>query len=128
MKGERDRIMAILDQGTEENPRWLVGEETLIYHEDGTLVPISLSISYLYSEGEPVATISVFRDLRPLKKVQDQLRESEQKYRMLVEKSQDGIFVYQDHCFKYTNPAFRELLGYTEEDLSQMGLKDIVPG
>jgi two-component system sporulation sensor kinase A len=126
VKGERDRIMAILDQGTEENPRWLVGEETLIYHEDGTLVPISLSISYLYSEGEPVATISVFRDLRPLKKVQDQLRESEQKYRMLVEKSQDGIFVYQDHCFKYTNPAFRELLGYTEEDLSQMGLKDIV--
>jgi PAS domain S-box-containing protein len=126
VEGERDRIIAILDQGTTENPRWLVGEETALYSRDGSLVPISLSISYLYSEGNPVAAISVFRDLRPLKKVQEQLRESEQKYRILVEKSQDGIFVYQNHKFKYTNPAFRELLGYNEDDLSQMGLKDIV--
>ncbi len=124
--GERDRILAILDKGTEENPQWVVSEETLVYHKDGTLVPISLSISYLYSEGRPVAAISVFRDLRPMKKVEDKLRESEQKYRMLVEKTQDGIFVYQDHCFRYTNPAFRELLGYSEEELAGMGLKDIV--
>lgn len=124
--GERDRILAILDKGTEENPQWVVGEETLVYHKDGTLVPISLSISYLYSEGRPVAAISVFRDLRPMKKVQDKLRESEQKYRMLVEKTQDGIFVYQDHIFRYTNPAFRELLGYSEQELVKMGLKDIV--
>jgi PAS domain S-box-containing protein len=126
VEGERERIIAILNEGTEENPRWLVGEETLIYHKDGTLIPISLSISYLYSEGEPVAAISVFRDLRPLKKVQDKLRESEKKYRILVEKAQDGIFVYQDHYFKYTNPMIRELLGYTEEEFSRMGLKDIV--
>jgi PAS domain S-box-containing protein len=124
--GERDRVLAILDKGTEENPQWVVSEETLVYHKDGTLVPISLSISYLYSEGRPVAAISVFRDLRPMKKVEDKLRESEQKYRMLVEKTQDGIFVYQDHCFRYTNPAFRELLGYSEEELAGMGLKDIV--
>jgi two-component system, sporulation sensor kinase A len=126
VEGERERIIAILNEGTEENPRWLVGEETLIYHKDGTLIPISLSISYLYSEGEPVAAISVFRDLRPLKKVQDKLRESEKKYRILVEKAQDGIFVYQDHYFKYTNPMIQELLGYTEEEFSRMGLKDIV--
>jgi two-component system, sporulation sensor kinase A len=126
VEGERERIMALLDQGTAENPRWLVSEETAVYAKDGTLVPISLSISYLYSESKPVAAISVFRDLRPLKKVQEQLRESEQKYRILVEKSQDGIFVYQNHGFRYTNPAFRELLGYTEEELSKMGLKDIV--
>lgn len=124
--GERDRIMAILDEGTEEVPRWVVGEETSVYHKDGTLVPISISVSYLYSEEKPVAAISVFRDLRPLKKVQDKLRESVQKYRMLVEKTADGIFVYQNHLFKYTNPAFRELLGYNEEELLKMGLKDIV--
>ncbi|HVN71655.1 MAG TPA: PAS domain S-box protein [Desulfomonilia bacterium] len=126
VEGERERIMAILDEGTEENPRWVVSEETSVYHKDGTLIPISISVSYLYSEGKPVAAISVFRDLRPLKKVQDKLRESEQKYRILVEKTQDGIFVYQDHFFKYTNPAFRDLLGYTEDETPGMGLKDIV--
>ncbi|HPI92608.1 MAG TPA: PAS domain S-box protein [Deltaproteobacteria bacterium] len=124
--GERDRIMAVLDQGTEENPRWVVSEETRIYSKEGITIPISLSVSYLYSEGRPVAAISVFRDLRPMKKVEDRLRESEQKYRMLVEKTADGIFVYQDHKFKYTNPAFRELLGYTEDEVGRMGLGDIV--
>ncbi|MBP6938868.1 MAG: PAS domain S-box protein [Deltaproteobacteria bacterium] len=126
MPGERDRIMAILDQGTEENPTWVVSEETKVYAKNGELIPISLSISYLYSEGRPVAAISVFRDLRPMKAVENRLRESEQKYRMLVEKTADGIFVYQDHQFKYTNPAFREQLGYTEDEISRMGLKDIV--
>jgi PAS domain S-box-containing protein len=126
LAGERDRIMTILDQGTEENPRWIVSEETRIYSKGGALIPISLSVSYLYSEGRPVAAISVFRDLRPMKEVEDRLRESEQKYRMLVEKTQDGIFVYQDHQFRYTNPAFRELLGYTQEEIAQIGLKDIV--
>lgn len=126
LPGERDRIMAILDQGTEENPRWVISEETKVYAKSGELIPISLSVSYLYSEGRPVAAISVFRDLRPMKAVENRLRESEQKYRMLVEKTADGIFVYQDHLFKYTNPAFRELLGYPESETARMGLKDIV--
>ncbi|HPC47308.1 MAG TPA: PAS domain S-box protein, partial [Deltaproteobacteria bacterium] len=124
--GERDRIMEILDEGTEENPRWVVSEETRIIAKDGSVIPISLSVSYLYSEGTPVAAIGIFRDLRPIKAVQDRLRESEKKYRMLVEKTADGIFVYQDHVFRYTNPAFRELLGYSEDELAGMGLKDIV--
>lgn len=124
--GERERILAILDQGTEEHPRWVVSEETSVYSRGGAHIPISLSISYLYSEGRPVAAISVFRDLRPMKEVENRLRESEQKYRMLVEKTADGIFVYQDHQIRYSNPAFRELLGYTEDDIARMGLKDIV--
>jgi two-component system, cell cycle sensor histidine kinase and response regulator CckA len=45
---------------------------------------------------------------------------------MLVEKANDGIFVYQDHRFKYTNPKFRELLGYTLEELADMGFLDIM--
>jgi len=124
--GERERIMSILDKGTADAPCRLVGEETSLYIKDGTLIPISLSVSYVYQEGRPMAAISVFRDLRPIKAVQEQLRESEQKYRILVERAQDGIFVYQDHCFKYTNPKFRDLLGYSEEEYPCMGLKDLV--
>ncbi|MGC9324641.1 MAG: PAS domain S-box protein [Desulfomonilia bacterium] len=124
--GERERIMDILNQGSPGSPRRLVGEETSLYIKDGSLIPISLSVSYVYQGEDPIAAVSVFRDLRPIKKFQDKLRESEQKYRILVEKAQDGIFVYQDHTFKYTNPKFRELLGYTQEELVHMGLKDIV--
>jgi len=125
-KGEQKRILALLNQGTPERPISIVGEETTLYAQDGSLIPISLSVAFIYRDGLPVGTISIFRDLRPIKDVQDRLRVSEEKYRMLVEKANDGFFVYQDHVFKYTNPKFQEFLGYPKEEISAMGLKDIV--
>jgi PAS domain S-box-containing protein len=125
-KGEQKRILALLNQGTAEHPTSIVGEETTLYAQDGSLIPISLSAAYIYRDGLPVGTISIFRDLRPIKDVQGRLRVSEQKYRMLLEKANDGFFVYQDHVFKYTNPKFQEFLGYPKEEISAMGLKDIV--
>lgn len=125
-EGERRRIISILDKGSAENPCRLVAEETTLCIKDGSLIPISLSASYVYQDGRPIAGIGIFRDLKPIKEVQDRLTASEQKYRILVENANDGIFVYQDHKFKYTNPKFREMLGYSEEDLVNMGFKDIV--
>ncbi|MBN1636470.1 MAG: PAS domain S-box protein [Deltaproteobacteria bacterium] len=128
-QGEQERIYSLLNQGKAESPARIVGEETTLYTREGELVPISLSASLVYQGDNPVATINVFRDLRPIRVVQGKLKESEQKYRMLVEKANDGIFVYQDHLFKYTNPKFSELLGYTRKELAGMGLRDIVkPG
>ncbi|HQO79819.1 MAG TPA: PAS domain S-box protein [Deltaproteobacteria bacterium] len=125
-QGERTRILNLLDQGTAEKPYRLVAEETTLYIKGGTLIPISLSASYVYQGGKPIAGISIFRDLRPMKEVQERLRASEEKYRILVENAKDGIFVYQDHFFKYTNPKFRELLGYSSEELSSMGFRNLV--
>ncbi len=125
-KGERRRILKLLDKGSAEKPYRLVAEETSLYIKDGTLIPISLSASYVYQGDNPIAGISIFRDLRPLKEVQERLKSSEKKYRILVEKANDGIFVYQDHRFKYTNPKFREFVGYTSEELSTMGFRDIM--
>ena len=125
-RGERRRILSLLDQGTQEKPYRLVAEETALYAKGGTLIPISLSASYIYQAGRPIAGISIFRDLRPLQEVQERLKASEEKYRVLVENAKDGIFVYQDHFFKYTNPRFRELMGYTSEELSSMGFRNLV--
>ncbi len=125
-RGERGRILSLLDQGTPEKPYRLVAEETTLYVKGGALIPISLSASYVYQAGRPIAGISIFRDLRPLQEVQERLKASEGKYRVLVENAKEGIFVYQDHVFKYANPRFRELMGYTGEELSSMGFRDLV--
>ena len=125
-RDERRRILLLLDQGTAEKPYRLVGEETSMRIKGGEVIPISLSASYVYQGGVPVAGISIFRDLRPIKEVQEKLKTSEEKYRILVENTKDGIFVYQDHFFKYTNPKFRELLGYTSSELDTMGFRDLV--
>jgi PAS domain S-box-containing protein len=48
---------------------------------------------------------------------ESQLKESEAKFRSLVEQSQVGVFIIQDGEFVYINPAFEEQSGYRKEEL-----------
>ena len=51
------------------------------------------------------------RELVLRRKTQDKLFESEEKYRTLIEVSQDAIFIYQHDRVTYLNPACVRLLG-----------------
>ncbi|MFA6979775.1 MAG: PAS domain S-box protein [Ignavibacteriaceae bacterium] len=55
------------------------------------------------------------------------LKESEERYRMLFELSADGILFAdaETRTFKYANPAMCRMLGYTEEELTTMSIADI---
>ncbi|MBN2521087.1 MAG: PAS domain S-box protein [Bacteroidales bacterium] len=63
------------------------------------------------------------------KQAEEALRDSEARYCMLFQASADGILVadIQTQRFKYANPALCRLLGYSEEELKTMGVKDIHP-
>ncbi|MBN1780597.1 PAS domain S-box protein [bacterium] len=45
------------------------------------------------------------------------LHESEDKYRNLVERANDGIVILQDGIFKYVNPSLVTMAGCTEQEL-----------
>lgn len=49
------------------------------------------------------------------KRAEEVLRESEQKYRNLVERANDGITIIQDGIVKYVNPRLAEMWGGTVE-------------
>ncbi len=58
------------------------------------------------------------------RKVREQtasLRESEQKFRALVEKSLVGVYIIQNEQFVYANPRLAEIFGYTAAELTQPG-------
>ncbi|MBI4621236.1 MAG: PAS domain S-box protein [Desulfobacterales bacterium] len=55
-----------------------------------------------------------------------ELTESEVKYRNLVEKSFDGIYIWQDDGFKFVNDKFEEIIGYTAEELEKMDFRELV--
>lgn len=45
------------------------------------------------------------------------IRESEEKFRTLVESSLVGVYIIQDGKFVYVNPAMTKIYGYTEREL-----------
>ena len=60
------------------------------------------------------------------KQTANALRESEEKYRLLVENANDAIFIAQDNLIKFSNPKTQELLGYPFETLSKMPFPDLI--
>jgi two-component system, cell cycle sensor histidine kinase and response regulator CckA len=50
-----------------------------------------------------------------LRRAECSLRESEEKYRLLVDNANDGIFIAQDECIKFPNPRILEILGLQEQ-------------
>ncbi len=61
------------------------------------------------------------------KKAEEALLESEDTFRNLAEKSLVGVYLIQDGVFKYANPRFAGIFGYTvDEFLDGMGPHDVV--
>ncbi len=58
---------------------------------------------------------------------EEQLRESESKFRDLAEKATVGIYLIQDEVFQYVNRRFAQIAGYTVDKMAgKIGPKDIV--
>ncbi|MBN2124324.1 MAG: PAS domain S-box protein [Deltaproteobacteria bacterium] len=57
-------------------------------------------------------------DITPRRRSEDQLRESEERFRTLIEHSPLGLsLIGKDGRYKYVNPKFVEIFGYTLEDV-----------
>lgn len=50
-------------------------------------------------------------------RIDSALHESEEKYRNLVERANDGIVILQEGIFKYVNPSLVEMAGCSEDEL-----------
>ncbi|WP_243700493.1 PAS domain S-box protein [Halorussus pelagicus] len=57
---------------------------------------------------------------------QSALRESEEKYRTLVEGSHDAIFIHSGKQFRFVNDRVSEMTGYSEEELLGMPIWNVV--
>ncbi len=62
------------------------------------------------------------------KRTEQDLIESEERYRAVVEQASDGIYILdpENACILESNPALEEMLGYTAQELQEMNIHDLV--
>ncbi len=70
------------------------------------------------ANGNIAGAIETTLEITERKRVEEALRESEEKYRNLVERANDGIAIIQDTLIKYINPRLAEICGYTFDEVT----------
>ena len=93
---------------------------------DGTTFPAEVSLSPIVMDGAVVICAAV-RDISDRLRIAEDLRASEERFRVLVDHSSDGIFVSgTDGRYQDVNAAGCEMLGYTRDELLRLSIANVL--
>ncbi|MCP4705196.1 MAG: PAS domain S-box protein, partial [candidate division Zixibacteria bacterium] len=92
--------------------------EYRFHHKNG-------DIKYFIERGQPVFDLEgslkyidgVIFDGTERKEIKEAYRESEEKYRQIIENATEGILVTQDGWLKFVNPQMEKFAGYSADEL-----------
>ena len=99
--------------------------ETDIKIKDSTIITCLISAKLMNYKEIP-HLVSVTRDISERKTAEQKLRQSEEKYRLLIENALESIIVVQDGKLKFCNPMSTVLSGYTPDELTSVGFIEFV--
>lgn len=68
-------------------------------------------------DNTPYGLIFACRDIKLRKQAENNLAQSEEQYRTLVDSIQDGVFLIQDGLLKFVNKSLADLIGYSVNEL-----------
>jgi len=69
-------------------------------------------------DGIILTYMGIARDITDHKLAEEALRESEEKYRLVVENAGEAITIIQDGMMKFVNPQVEDILGYSVKELT----------
>lgn len=128
--------------------RLRAAHNTSCLRKDGSVVQVDVSVSYL-SDSTRSHLVGFFRDITEQNRTIEQLRDSEQRYRLIADNVSDMIWaapivlsdaerallktdvapvvraVLDRFRISFATPAVEDMFGYTAEEVSQILLRDI---
>ena len=86
--------------------------------KDGTTLTGEVSSTFFIDRNGAPRAVTILRDITERKMAEEALRESEKKYRNIVETANEGIWVVgADLRTTYVNEKLAEILGYSREEM-----------
>jgi PAS domain S-box-containing protein len=122
---EQARLRAAIRSAVEGN---FVRLEATHHAADGTLRVVDFSLTpYRDEEGAVRWLFPEGRDVTAQKQAESALRESEEKFRQIFQRSQDGILLLDGDQFIESNPAVLEMMRCSQPELLRMHPWDLSP-
>jgi PAS domain S-box-containing protein len=120
--GELDHILDTIRKGGR-----IKHFDTVRVRKDGSPVEVSLTASPIKDHSEQLTGVSwIARDITSRKAMERALRESEEKFRVLMETASAVILLHQGDNYIYANPATEHATGYSKDELYQMKFWELV--
>jgi len=116
-----------MDMATLLESETIRSQELTLLKKNGEQVPVLLSASAVKDqEGEVMGIVVTALDITERKKMEQELRASEQKYKTLVDHALVGIGIHQDNRIVFANRRMATMLGYSPEEFIGLQIADLI--
>jgi len=79
------------------------------------------------ANGTVIGVLGTYEDITELKRAEEAMKESEEKYRNLIESLQQGVWLIDKDAYTtFVNPPMAEMLGYTVDEMQGKHLFDFM--
>jgi PAS domain S-box-containing protein len=101
--------------------------EGFALREDGSTFNVDISANLVKGlDGKSICLMGAFADISTRKEAETRLRESEERYRVAVESSNDGVILARGDRHIYVNKRFAEMLAYGCDEILDMSIHSLV--
>jgi len=102
-----------------DTPYWIPGTEKRGWYV-GTYGP------HTAPNGEIIGVVGLVRNITERKEAEEALRESESRYKAVIDNAAEGIVVVQDNMIRFVNSHVIAIIGYSEKEMTSRSFIEFV--
>jgi len=92
-------------------------DDEVFWRRDGRPIPVAFRSNPVERNGEVVGTAVSFSDISERKRAAEAQKDSEERYRNLIDNMEDGVFLVEDGALVFANRVLASRLGYSVEEM-----------